>query len=128
LNAFGFWVICAAKRHLNQALVFPETDQRKRQIGSYLGICYVEMANFEVAEKSLIESLPPDCADPLWTEMQYQLGRLYFRQQEYAKAKKAFELCYFFTDDAPLKANAAAWITGIAEYLPIGNRENDNIN
>jgi tetratricopeptide (TPR) repeat protein len=117
-----------AAYHLNEALAFPETDERKRQLSRYLGICYLEIANFEVAENRLIESLPPDCADPSWTKGQYQLGCLYFKQREYAKAKKAFELCYFFTDDAPLKANAAEWITGIAEYLPIGNRENDNIN
>jgi len=114
---------------LNGALAFPETAMRKRQLSLHLGICHLENGNLPEAEQKLTESLPPKCDDPLWAEAQFQLGRLYFQQRAYVKAKKAFELCEFFTDETntELKQNISGWLSGIDTYIPKEIRERQRI-
>lgn len=106
--------------HLNQALTFPETDARKRQLCRYLGFCHIETGNIEVAEQRLVQSLPPNCEDPLWARVQFELGRVYFRRGAYVEAKAAFEHCEFFSaeGDTQLKDAISTWLARIATHLP----------
>jgi tetratricopeptide (TPR) repeat protein len=68
-----------------------ETESRRSAIRLYLGMCYTQVGNFEAAEKTLVEILPTDPKDSLWPNVQYQLGRLYFRWEANAQAKTALE-------------------------------------
>lgn len=113
----------ASIHYLNDALIFPASDRRKRQLCFYLGMCHLETGDPEAAERKLIESLPANFEDPLWAQVQFQLGRVYFQQGCYAKAKQAFESCEFFSDEAntELKQGISTWLARIATYLPTKN-------
>jgi hypothetical protein len=65
--------------------------------------------------------LPGDRQDPLWSKVQYQLGRVYFNQGAYIKAKKAFEICEFFADDAEIRKSISGWLT--ATRTKLGERD-----
>jgi hypothetical protein len=69
------------------------------------------------AEQELTRILPNDYHDPIWARVQYQLGRLYFNQGAYVKAKNAFEVCAFFVDDVELRNNISRWIAAIRDRL-----------
>jgi tetratricopeptide (TPR) repeat protein len=118
-----------AVQPFKKALAFPETDERKRQLSFYLGICYLQIGNLAEAEQKLTESLPPKCDDPQWAEVQFQLGCLYFQQRAYVKAKKAFELCEFFADETntELKQKLSGWLADIDSYIPKEVRERQRI-
>jgi tetratricopeptide (TPR) repeat protein len=101
-----------------EALVFPEPEDRKRQIFLHLGICHLEMKNLDAAEEKLMQSLSRNSGDPMWTEAQYQLGRLYFYRGAYSKAAEAFERCDLTVTDAELKRSISEWLAATAVHLP----------
>ncbi len=68
-----------------------ETEARRATIKLYLGMCYIQVGKFKAAEQTLRESQPANTNDPLWANVQYQLGRLYFRWEDYAQAKTLLE-------------------------------------
>ncbi len=111
--------------HLNQALAFPETDARKRQLCFYLGVSHLEAGNITAAERELVQSLPPRCEDPLWAEAHFQLGRLYYQQGAYLNAKAAFESCEFSSDEADpeLRQKISEWLAAVRARLPAESRE-----
>jgi tetratricopeptide (TPR) repeat protein len=119
-----------AIHHLNEALVFPETDERKRQLCFYLGWRHLDTGNLEAAEQKLIESLPPNCEDPSWTEVQFHLGRVYFQQGAYLKAKESFERCEFFMRpaDTELKQKVSEWLAATRARLPMESRRRQDAN
>jgi tetratricopeptide (TPR) repeat protein len=114
-----------AVRPLTDALALAETDERRRKLCSYLGICHLENGTLDAAEQRLTESLPASAHDPLWARVQYELGRLYFRQGAYIKAKMAFEFCEVFACEAntELKQNVSGWLARIAPHLPSESRK-----
>jgi tetratricopeptide (TPR) repeat protein len=126
------YLLFEAKRYadaihpLNEALAFPGTDERKRQLCLYFGFCHFETGNVAAAEQKLVKSLPSSCEDPLWAKAQFHLGRVYFQKGAYTKAKEAFELCEFFGDEAnaELKQGLSTWLARIATHLPTKNRAN----
>jgi tetratricopeptide (TPR) repeat protein len=130
------YLLCNLKRYaeaiepFEQALLYPESDDRKRQLCLYLGVCHLENGNLKAAEGRLEESLPANCGDSLWTKVQFQLGRLYFQQREYIKARTAFELCELSTDegDIELRDKISHWLAGITSCLPKEIRETRRIN
>ena len=108
---------------LTDALMYPQTDERKRQLCFYIGISCLETLELADAERSLIESIPPNPEDPLWAKAQFHLGRVYFQKSAYAKAKDAFERCEFFSNDDPeLKQGVSIWLARIAKHLPMKSR------
>jgi tetratricopeptide (TPR) repeat protein len=72
-----------------------DTETRRTELKLYAGMCYIQVGNFTAADQALTEGLPADPKDPLWENVQYQRGRLYFRWGSYFKAKAVLEL--FFT-------------------------------
>jgi tetratricopeptide (TPR) repeat protein len=79
------------------------TDDRKRNLCFYLGVCHRKNGHLEAAEDKLMQSLPSDRRDPSWARSQYQLGCLFYEQGAFLEAKKAFELCAFFMDATDLE-------------------------
>jgi uncharacterized protein HemY len=95
----------------------------------YLGIAHLETGNLHDAEKRLVQSLPANCNDPIWTEAQFQLGRLYFQRGAYVKAKDAFEQCELLAkDDSELKQTASAWLNATAAHLRLTNPGGERTN
>ena len=84
-----------------------DTEARKATIKLYLGMCYTEVGNFGAAERALVESLPADANDPQWPNAQYQLGRLYFRWEAYARAKAVLER-FLIVDSVDSELSGAA--------------------
>ncbi len=119
-----------AIHYLKEALLFPGTDGRKRHLSFYLGMYLLEAGNPEGAKRALVESLPSNREDPLWAQVQFQLGRVYFRQGCYADAQEAFERCDFFTDDANIevKQGVSMWLARIAACLPAKSHERERAN
>jgi tetratricopeptide (TPR) repeat protein len=113
---------------LTEALITPDSDERKKKISLYLGIAQLETGNLDDAEKRLVQSLPANCSDPIWTEAQFQLGRLYFQRGAYVKAKEAFERCELLAkaEDTELKQTAAQWLSATAARLKNPARERTN--
>lgn len=107
-------------------MAFPETDERKRKLCLYLGSCHFESGDVEAAERRLLESVPPNCEHPLWTQAQFHLGRVYFQKGAYVKAKESFERCEFFGDktDTELMQGLSTWHARIATHLPANSRIN----
>ena len=96
---------------LQEALRSAEGDQH-RSLCFYLGVCHLRNGHLDVAEEKLIQSLPTDYSDPLWSQAQYNLGNLYFQRGAYLNAKKAFELCEAFVGDADvqMKESVSIWL------------------
>ncbi len=97
---------------LQEALSLPGTDDLKRDLCFYLGVCHRQNGNLEAAEDKLMQSLPTDTRGPSWTRSQYQLGCVLFERGAYLEAKKAFELSAFFMDgtDLELKRSVPEWL------------------
>jgi tetratricopeptide (TPR) repeat protein len=118
------YLLFASERHaeaiqpLKNALTFPQTVERKRQLCLYIGISYLETLDLPAAERSLIESVPSQREDPQWAKAHYQLGRLYFQRAAYTQAKEAFECCEFFANDRQMKESVSIWLARIAKHLP----------
>lgn len=109
-----------ASERFNKALIYPDTEERSRKLRFYLGFCELELGHLDSAEQRLTESLPPDCNDPLWAEVQLQLGRLYFQRGAYLNAKKAFDLSKRFAMESniEMQRNISMWLAAVARYLP----------
>lgn len=100
----------AAEEQFIESLPADNQDAWWGQAQYYLGICHYESGNLAAAEQALVHSLPPERQDPLWSKAQYQLGRVYFKLGAYVRAQKAFELCWFFVDDAEQQNNISRWL------------------
>ena len=113
---------------LTEALKTPDSDERRRKISVYLGISQLEMRNLHAAEERLLNGMPADCQHPMWTEAQFQLGRLYFYRGAYVKAKEAFERCELLAkaEDSELKQTAAQWFSATAARLKNRGRQRTN--
>ena len=113
---------------LTEALITPDSDERKRKMSLYLGISQLEMRNLDAAEERLLNGMPANCEDPMWTEAQFQLGRLYFYRGAYVKAKEAFERCELIAKagDTELKQTATQWLSATAARLKNPARERTN--
>jgi tetratricopeptide (TPR) repeat protein len=86
---------------LTDALMYPQTDERKRQLCFYIGISCLETLKLADAERSLIESIPPNPEDPLWAKAQFHLGRVYFRKARTQKPRKRSNAASFSATMTP---------------------------
>ena len=95
------------------------TEGRRAEMQLYLGTCYTQVGDFQMAEQALKESLPANTNDPLWPSVQYQRGRLHFRQTAYVQAKSSLELCLMTTEaDSDLARNASDLLAEVERHLP----------
>ena len=106
---------------LQEALKLAKGDKH-RSLCFYLGVCHLRNENLDMAEEKLIQSLPADYLDPLWSQAQYNLGSLYFQRGAYLSAKRAFELCETLIDnaDVEMKESVSIWLT--KTYRRLGER------
>lgn len=82
---------------LEEARSFPEPEY-KEGITFYLGHCYLSAGEVEKAEELLAEALKLGLPESLEFRAHCELGMVYNKRRDYAKAKQEFEKCVATAD------------------------------
>ncbi len=108
-----------ARAILEEALTFDLDAEDRGSVLCYLGRCYLDLGELSIARERYEEALKNGGAPThVETRARYELGRIYYHNEAYARAKEQFELREPTADASyPSKQELWQWLAKTCERL-----------
>ena len=104
---------------MEEALTFDLDADGRGSVLCYLGRCYLDLGDLSTARERYEEALKIGGAPTqVETRARYELGRIYYHNEAYARAREQFELCEPTADASYLsKQKLWQWLAKTCERL-----------